>query len=144
VAYDLTGAKGITFWAATSAGGDGKLRVKVNMRAETKIADACPVCANAATRPAEAKAPEFCDETNPAIGMNKCSNSYGQTFNLPPAGNWIQITVLFADTAKFMVETWGYKFPWNAADVTGIQIQNQGSELDQPYDFWLDDVYIIR
>ena len=41
--YDLTGAKGITFWGVTDPDFDGKLRVKVNMRKETKIADACPV-----------------------------------------------------------------------------------------------------
>jgi hypothetical protein len=137
VAYDLTGAKGITFWAATVPPGDGKLRVKVNMRAETKKADACPVPGCPA-----ATSPPFCDEA--VVGVNKCSNSWGQTFNLPPAGNWIQITVLFSDTAKFMQETWGAIMPWNPADVTGIQIQNQGSELDQPYDFYIDDVYIIR
>jgi hypothetical protein len=144
VNYDLTGAKGITFWAATSATADGKLRVKVNMRTETKIADACPGCANAATRPAGATAPPFCDETDPAIGLNKCSDAFGQTFTLPPAGNWIQITVLFSDTTKFKQESWGHKFDWNPAEVTGIQIQSQGTEMDQPFDFWIDDVYILR
>lgn len=137
VAYDLTGAKGITFWAATDPASDGKLRVKVNMRAETKKADACPV----AGCPAAASLP-FCDEA--VVGVNKCSDAWGQTFTLPPAGNWVQVTVLFSDTAKFKQEGWGAVFPWNPADVTGIQIQSQGTEMDQPFDFWIDDVYIIR
>jgi hypothetical protein len=137
VNYDLTGAKGITFWAATSATADGKLRVKVNMRAETKKADACPVAGCPV-----ATSPPFCDEA--VVGVNKCSDAWGQTFTLPPAGNWVQITVLFSDTAKFKQESWGAMFPWNPADVTGIQIQSQGTEMDQPFDFWIDDLYIIR
>jgi hypothetical protein len=134
VNYDLTGAKGITFWAATNPTADNKLRVKLNMRAETKIADAGP----------GATAPTFCDENDPTIGLNKCSDAWGQTFMLPVAGNWTQVTVLFSDTAKFKQEGWGHAYPWNPADVTGIQIQSQGNEMDQPFDFWIDDLYIIR
>jgi hypothetical protein len=137
VPYDLTGAKGITFWGMTSPTADNKLRVKINMRAETKKADACPVtgCPAAANEP-------FCDEA--VVGVNKCSDAWGQTFTLPIAGNWQQITILFSDTAKFKQEGWGAVFPWNPADVTGIQIQSQGTEMNQPFDFWIDDVYIIR
>jgi hypothetical protein len=28
--------------------------------------------------------------------------------------------------------------------VTSIQIQSQGAETGQPYDFWIDDVYLIH
>jgi len=31
-----------------------------------------------------------------------------------------------------------------SADVLGIQIQSQGTEMDQPFDFWIDHVYLIR
>jgi hypothetical protein len=132
VNYDLTGAKGITFWGMTSTTADNKLRIKLNMRAETKIADGGP----------GATAPTFCDEAT--YGANKCSDAWGYAFTLPIAGNWQQITVLFSDTAKFKQEGWGAKFPWNLADVTGIQIQSQGLETSQPFDFWIDDIYIIR
>ena len=104
VPYDLTGAKGITFWGMTSATADGKLRVKVNMRAETKKADACPVPGCPA-----ATSPPFCDEA--VVGMNKCSDAWGQTFTLPPAGNWFQVTILFSDAAKFKQESWGAAVP---------------------------------
>jgi hypothetical protein len=137
VPYDLTGAKGIVFWGMTSPTADNKLRVKLNMRAETKKADACPVAGCPA-----ATSPPFCDEA--VVGTNKCSDAWGQTFTLPIAGNWQQITIMFSDTTKFKQESWGMAFPWNPADVTGIQIQSQGTEMDQPFDFWIDDVYIIR
>ena len=132
VNYDLTGARASRSGAMTSTTADNKLRMKVNMRAETKVQDA----ARART------APTFCDEAT--VGINKCSDAWGQTFTLPTAGNWKQITILFSDTAKFKQEGWGAVFPWNPADVTGIQIQSQGTEMDQPFDFWIDDVYIIR
>jgi len=28
--------------------------------------------------------------------------------------------------------------------VFGIQIQSQGTEFDQSFDFWIDDLYLIR
>ena len=31
-------------------------------------------------------------------------------------------------------------FPWNPRDVTGIQIQSV--DKGEPYDFWIDDVYL--
>ena len=39
VPYDLTGYTGITFWAMSSTTADNKLRVKIPMTDETKIAD---------------------------------------------------------------------------------------------------------
>jgi hypothetical protein len=83
-----------------------------------------------------------CDEQ--VVGVNKCADSWGQTFILPPAGNWLQVTVMFPDTTKFRQEGWGAVFPWNPADVIGVQIQSQGTEFDQPFDFWIDDLYLIR
>lgn len=130
--YDISAYKGITFWGMTSTTADNKLRIKVNMRAETKIADGGT----------GATAANFCDEA--VVGVNKCSDAWGQTFTLPIAGNWQQITILFADAAKFKQEGWGAVFPWNPADVTGIQIQSQGTEMDQPFEFWIDDIYLIK
>ena len=83
-----------------------------------------------------------CDEG--FVGVNKCGDSWGHLFTLPAAGNWRQITVLFSDATKFMQEGWGAPFAWAPADVLGIQIQSQGAEVDQPFDFWIDDVYLIR
>ena len=35
-------------------------------------------------------------------------------------------------------------FPLDPTDVFGIQIQAQGSEIGEPFDFWIDDLYSIR
>ena len=125
VPYDLTGFTGITFWAMSSMTADNKLRVKIPMTDETKIADGGK-----------------CDEA--VVGVNKCSDDYGQVFSLPTNGMWTQITVSFADTTKFKQEGWGQTFTWNPKDVTSIQIQSQGSETGQSYDFWLDDFYLTK
>jgi hypothetical protein len=134
VPYDLTGYKGVVFWGRTDPAADNKFRVKLNMRRETKIADGGT----------GATAEFFCDENDPAIGVGKCSDAWGQTFTLPIAGNWSQVVVMFSDTAKFRQEGWGKAFPWNPADVTSIQIQSQGTETSQPFDVWIDDVYLIK
>jgi hypothetical protein len=127
VPYDLTGYTGITFWAASSTAGDNKLRVKLPMTDETKIADG-----------------GNCNEADPTIGMNKCSDDWGQVFSLPTNGSWTQIVVNFGDSTKFKQEGWGHTFPWNPMHVTSIQIQSQGSETSQSYDFWVDDVYLLN
>jgi hypothetical protein len=123
--YDLSAYKGFAFWGMAAPGSNGRLRFKVVMRAETPLADGGD-----------------CDET--IVGINKCSDSWGQTFALPSAGHWQQIVVLFSDTSRFRQEGWGALYPWNPADVTGIQIQSQGAEIDQSFDFWIDDVYLFR
>ncbi len=124
--YDLAGYQGITFWAAlATAGTDTRLRFKIITRGETPIRDG-----------------GTCDET--VVGVNKCGDAWGQTFVLPTAGNWRQITVQFANITVFKQEGWGYAIPWNPSDVLGIQIQSQNTEMDQPFDFWVDDVYLFR
>ena len=125
VPYDLTGYTGVTFWAMSSMTADNKLRVKLPMTDETKIADG-----------------GNCNEADPTIGMNKCSDDWGQVFSLPTNGNWQQVTVTFSDATKFKQEGWGHTFPWNPAHVTSIQVQSQGSEMGQSFDFWLDDFYL--
>jgi hypothetical protein len=122
---DLSNYTGITFWAMSATTADNKLRVKLPMTDETKIADG-----------------GLCDEA--VVGMNKCSDDYGQAFSLPTNGTWTQITVMFSDTTKFKQEGWGHAFPWMPGHVTSIQIQSQGSETGQTYDFWVDNVYLLK
>jgi len=121
VPYDLSAYKGITFYAMTTAAGDGKLRVKVPMTDETKIADGGK-----------------CDEAT--VGANKCSDDFGFLFTLPTDGAWHQITVDFTAKTTFKQEGWGAVFPWAPADVTSIQIQSQ--DKGETYDFWIDDMYL--
>jgi hypothetical protein len=83
-----------------------------------------------------------CDET--IVGLYKCSDSWGQTFSLPITGAWQHVVVLFADTTKFKQEGWGQVFAWDPTDVMSIEIQSQGTEMDQPFDFWIDDVVLFR
>jgi len=123
--YDISAYKGIVFWAMATPGSDTQLRVKVNMSDETKIADGGK-----------------CDETQPDIGTNKCSDAWGQTFSLPTNGSWAKITVNFSDTTKFKQEGWGHTFPWNPAHAVSLQIQ--GRDTGESYDFWLDDVYFTN
>jgi hypothetical protein len=101
-------------------GSDINLRVKFPMRAETRAEDGGS-CVQS-------------DTVN-------CSDDWGVKFSLPANGNWKQITVRFSD-AGFLQQGWGTIFPWNPADVTSIQIQ--ASDSAQPYDFWIDDVSLIR
>jgi hypothetical protein len=123
--YDLTGYSGITFWAMTSPTADNKLRFKVVMRGETLIREG-----------------GTCDEA--VVGINKCGDSWGWTFTAPVTGAWQQVTVQFANLTKFKQEGWGHVVAWNPSDVLAIQIQAQGTEMDQPFDFWIDDVYLFR
>jgi hypothetical protein len=125
IPYDLTGYTGVTFWAMSSPTSDNKLRVKLLMTDETRIADG-----------------GNCDEV--VVGTNKCSDDWGMVFSLPTNGCWQQITVTFSDTTRFKQEGWGAPFAWNPGHVISIQFQSQGSEVGQLYDIYLDDIYLTR
>jgi len=120
VAYDLTGYAGITFFAMAAPGSDGKLRIKLPMLDDTAIADG-----------------GTCDES-----ARKCGDDYGLAFTLPASGAWTQITVRFADVTSFKQEGFGWPFPWTPSHVTSIMIESQ--EIGEPYDFWIDDMYLYR
>jgi hypothetical protein len=51
------------------------------------------------------------------------------------------VTVRFDDPA-FRQQGWGQPFAWNPADVLGIQFQSivEGGL----FDFWIDDVMLVR
>jgi len=120
VAYDLTPFIGITFWAMATPGSDFALRLKLPMRAETRVEDGGS-CVQSST-------------------MN-CSDDWGEQFTLPANGNWKQVTVRFTDVG-FRQEGWGALFDWNPADVTSIQIQSV--DKAETYDFWIDDISLLR
>ncbi|HEY7372358.1 MAG TPA: hypothetical protein VIF57_09385, partial [Polyangia bacterium] len=119
VPYDVTAYKGVTFWAMAAMGSDTGLRMKFPMTDETKIVDG-----------------GNCDEA--VVGMNKCSDDFGEALNLPSNGTWKQFTIKFSDSS-FKQEGWGAPFSWNPMHVTSIQIQS--SHMGEPYDFWIDDLY---
>jgi hypothetical protein len=121
VPYDVTAHKGVTFWAMASSGSDTALRMKFPMTDETKIVDGGK-----------------CDEA--VVGANKCSDDFGEAFNLPSNGTWKQFTIKFSDSS-FKQEGWGAVFTWNPMDVTSIQIQ--GKNAGETYDFWIDDMYFV-
>jgi len=60
---------------------------------------------------------------------------------LPGDGTWQSFTVRFSD-ATFKPEGWGQPFPWNPADVLGIQFQS--ITAGGLYDFWIDDVMLVH
>jgi len=122
VPYDVTQYKGVTFWAQVTGTADTALRIKFPMTDETKIIDG-----------------GSCDEA--VVGMNKCSDDYGEQFNLPGNGSWKQFTIKWDDTG-FHQEGWGAMFTWNPMHVTSIQIQSV--DKTEPYDFWVDDIYFIK
>jgi hypothetical protein len=124
VPYDLTGFGGIAFWAMAAPGSDTQVRAKVVMRASTQIEDR-----------------GACDEA--VLGPNRCGDEWGAPFNLPADGTWTAVTVRFSDAA-FKPEGWGQPFPWNPADVLGIQFQSVATAAASLYDFWIDDVYLLR
>ena len=110
----------MAFWAMATPGTDPKLRFKVVMRSETLRQER-----------------GGCDEVG--VGINKCGDSWGQTFKLPIDGTWPQVVVVFDQPHVFKQEGWGTPFAWDPADVFGIQIQSQGTEIGEPFDFWIDD-----
>jgi hypothetical protein len=120
--YDLTAFTGIAFWAMATAGTDPTVRVKMVMRASTQIQDG-----------------GTCDEA--VLGTDRCGDEWGVSFSLPTDGTWKAITVRFNDPG-FKPEGWGQPFAWNPADVLGIQFQS--SSAAGLYDFWIDDIYLLR
>ena len=57
------------------------------------------------------------------------------------AGSWKRVDVRFADPS-FRQTGKGAAIPWDPTDVTGVQIQS--IDVNQTYDFWIDDVYLAR
>ena len=53
------------------------------------------------------------------------------------------MTVRFSDPT-FKQEGWGQPFAWNPADVFGIQFQSTMAAKPALYDFWIDDIYLVR
>jgi hypothetical protein len=123
--YDISAYKGLVFWAMATPGSDTHFRVKVNMSDETKDVDGGK-----------------CMEDGVMHKTGKCSDAWGQTFNLPTNGNWAKIVVDFSDATKFKQEGWGDVFPWTPAHAVSIQVQS--TETSESYDFWLDDVYFTN
>jgi hypothetical protein len=123
--YDLTGYTGITFWAKTTPGFDTHLRVSVVMRANIPIRDG-----------------GSCDED--VAGVDKCGDHWGAAYLLPVAGNWRQIVLPFSFAGGFQQEGWGATIAWNPSDVVAIQIQSERTEVGMAFDFWIDDVYLLR
>jgi len=120
VPYDISAFKGVTFLAMAAVGTDTALRIKFPMTDETKVEDG-GLCVESAT--------------------NKCSDDWGEKFNLPSNGTWKRITIKWTD-ATFAQEAWGAVFPWNPAHVTSIQIQSV--DKVEAYDFYIDDMYFIK
>jgi hypothetical protein len=121
VPYDVGAFKGVTFLAMAVVGTDTALRIKFPMTDETKMEDG-GLCVESPT--------------------NKCSDDFGNVFNLPSNGTWKRITIRFAETATFKQEGWGAVFPWTPAHVTSIQIQSV--DKVEAYDFYIDDLYFIK
>jgi hypothetical protein len=121
--YDLTAYSGVTFWAMASLGTDTTVRLKMVMRASTQIQDG-----------------GTCDES--MLGPDRCGDEWGAPFTLPGDGTWKAVTVKFSDPS-FKQESWGNPFAWNPADVLGVQFQSV-REHTGLYDFWIDDIYLLR
>ena len=124
VAYDLTNYTGVAFWAMAMPGTQTTVRLKIVMHASTQIEDG-----------------GTCDES--VLGPDRCGDEWGEPFTLPSDGSWKAITVRFTDTA-FKQEGWGQSFAWNPADVLGIQFQSAAYAAGSLYDFWIDDLYLLR
>jgi hypothetical protein len=122
--YDLSGFSGFAFWGMAAPGTVTAVRAKLVMRASTQIQDR-----------------GICDES--VLGPDRCGDEWGMPFDLPADGTWAAVKVRFSDPA-FRQEGWGQPFPWNPADVLGIQFQVQMDNLSGLYDFWIDDVYLLR
>jgi hypothetical protein len=111
VPYDVTPYTGITFYAMTSATADTKLRIKIPMTDETKIADG-----------------GSCDEA--VVGVNKCSDDWEMVCQLPVSGAWTPITVKFSDATK-LSRRMGPDVPLEPGPRDRRSDQSQGSELSQ-------------
>jgi hypothetical protein len=121
--YDLTAYSGVAFWAMASPGTDPNVRLKMVMRVSTQITDG-----------------GACDES--ILGPDQCGDEWGAVFSLPTDGTWKAVTVKFSDPG-FKQEDWGRSFAWNPADVLGIQFQSAMYHTGL-YDFWIDDIYLVR
>jgi hypothetical protein len=82
-----------------------------------------------------------CDES--MLGPDRCGDEWGKLFTLPSDGSWAPVRVRFSD-AGFGQEGWGQAFPWDPADVFGIQFQTVRGASGGLYDFWIDDIYLVR
>jgi hypothetical protein len=122
VPYDLTGYTGISFSAMAMPGTSTMVRAKVVMRVSTQIIER-----------------GTCDES--VLGIDRCGDEWGEPFPLPADGTWKALTVRFSDVT-FKQEGWGQPFAWNPADVLGIQFQSVAA--GGLYDFWIDDVTLVR
>jgi hypothetical protein len=123
VPYNVGAYAGVSFWVRAGATPtDAKLRVKFPMTADTKIADG--------------------GKCDPAAASTQCSDDFGENIVIPTNGTWKQFSIKFTD-ATFKQEGWGRIFPWDGTDVTSIQVQSQGTETGQSYDFWVDDFVFI-
>jgi len=120
--YDLTDYAGVTFWARGEPGSERHLRVELPMRATTQRANG-----------------GSCDEE--IVGVGQCGDDWGEEIALPANGSWKQFTIFFSDI-PFFQEGWGAIVAWDPKDVTSIRIQSVTPGVT--YDFWLDDLYLIR
>jgi len=121
VAYDMHSWPGVTFWAMAAASTDVNRRVQMPMTSTLAIADG-----------------GSCDEAE--AGAGRCGDHWGQTVTIS-AGSWKRVDVRFADPG-FKQKGTGAAIPWDPTEVTGVQIQS--ADPNQTYDFWIDDVYLVR
>jgi hypothetical protein len=122
--YDLTQYTGVAFWAMAMPGSQSSVRLKMVMHASTQVEDG-----------------GTCDES--VLGANTCGDEWGESFTVPSDGSWKAVTVRFSDLA-FKQEGWGHPFTWNPSDVLGIQFQSVRGAPAGLYDFWIDDIYLLR
>lgn len=122
VAYDLHSWAGVTFWVMAAANTDVKLRVNLPLLTTLKLSDG-----------------GNCDEGE--AGAGKCGDHWGETVTLPGTGTWTRVTVRTTD-AGFKQQGSGVAIAWDPVQVTGVQIQS--ADVNQTYDFWIDDVYLVR
>lgn len=121
VAYDIHSYTGVTFWAMAAANTDVNVRVSVPMLSTLTLADGGQ-----------------CDDADGGAG--RCGDHWGESVTLP-AGSWARVTVRFAD-AGFHPQGSGTPIAWDPTIATGVQIRSV--DANQTYDFWIDDVYLVR
>jgi hypothetical protein len=119
--YDLSGYTGITFWGMAVPGSENRLRVRLPTTDET-------------TR----ERGGTCED-----GPVQCDDSFGLPVSLPTDGTWAQVTLRFSEP-RFKQEGFGQTFAWNPARVLSLQMRSFYGPNGGRYDFWLDDIYLIR